>query len=424
MLQSLPLIHPPLKLFRYSEVCSTTSTEEDFIPRKAKIYPMPILYTKFQNTPTLREKIVIHGHKYLSKLSASGPGTSQVLKGIKKSQSLKFAPSFEYDPYLCDESYLDLLSKALMKLKHTKDLNLVIRRLDKSDELSKLTKQVKRLLKLYKLRLEAPRTKNMNDQALIEMGKMIGQCYSIQVLDHVTLNLEGITESAHLNCSKNGKRLIRLRHIKRAVQKTEIVENMCIDLKKVQPSIFRRVKIKTFDFNFGMPTGWLSMSTDLDSTSMLFLKALAWHQDLQSIRLRFTGNPAVLETMQVLSETVPKIKTLKRFSLEFLNSRITESEIFTVLQMIPQLTHIEEFTFKVLQYPNIEEACILCLTARLAKYPNFKKINLYFRRLALDDYAMEEMVNQIQSLNDIKCVEGKKSLYISRGMDAQSETSF
>jgi hypothetical protein len=157
MLQSFPLIHPPFKLFRYYEASSTASTEEDFIPRKAKIPPMPILYTKFQNSSTLREKFVIHGHKYVSKLSASGPGTSHALKGIKKSQNLKFAPSFEYDPYLCDESHLDLLSKALMKLKHTKDLNLVIRRLDKSDELSKLSKQVKRLLKLYKLRLEAPR---------------------------------------------------------------------------------------------------------------------------------------------------------------------------------------------------------------------------------------------------------------------------
>jgi len=385
---------------------------------------MPILYTKFQNNPSLRGKFVIHGHKYLSKVSASGAGTSQVLKGIKKSQNLKFAPSFEYDPYLCDESHIDLISKALTKLKHLKNINLVLRRLDKSDELSKMVVQVERLSKLYKLRLELPKTKNMNDQALMEVGRMIGKCYSIRVLDHVTLNLEGITEGAHLNCSKNAKRLIRLRHIKRVVQKTEILHNMCADLRKVQPSLFRRVKIQSFDFSFGMPTGWLSMSTDLDSTSMLFLRALAWHQELQSIRLQFTGNPAVLETMQTLSETVPKIKTLKRFSLEFLNSRVTESEMFAVVQMIPELTHIEEFTFKVLQYPNIEEACILCLTTRLSKYPNFKKINLYFRRLTLDDYGMEEMVNKIQSLNDMNCVQSKKSLYIYRGIDAQSESSF
>jgi len=413
MIQSLSVFHHPLKLPKYHEIPIQSLRQERLISiRKEKINPIPILHIKLQNSPIMREKFVIHGYKYFSKVSAAGQSTPQVLKGIKRSQNLKYIRNFEFDPYLCDESYIGLLSQALARLKHTKIIKMFIRRLNESEDLSRLIPQVARLSRLYQFGIELPKTKNINDQAMMGIGEMLGKCFSVQVLDIATLNLENISESAHLNCSKNSKRLIKVRHMRRTMQKTEILNDSCFRKKNISPSIFRRIQVQSIHLNLGMPTSWVSMSTELDATSMLFLKSLAWHLDLRSLSLRFTGNPIVLETLQILKETIPKIQSLRHFSLEFLNSRITESEMFEMVQMIPQLTHIEEFTFKVLQYPNVIEACILCLSNMLSKFPNFKKINLYFRRLSLDEYTMEEVVNKIQSFNGLSCVPGRNSLYI------------
>jgi len=413
MIQSLSVFHHPLKLPKYHEIPIQSPRQERLISiRKEKINPIPILHIKLQNSPIMREKFVIHGYKYFSKVSAAGQSTPQVLKGIKRSQNLKYIRNFEFDPYLCDESYIGLLSQALARLKHTKIIKMFIRRLNESEDLSRLIPQVARLSRLYQFGIELPKTKNINDQAMMGIGEMLGKCFSVQVLDIATLNLENISESAHLNCSKNSKRLIKVRHMRRTMQKTEILNDSCFRKKNISPSIFRRIQVKSIHLNLGMPTSWVSMSTELDATSMLFLKALAWHLDLKSLSLRFTGNPIVLETLQILKETIPKIQSLRHFSLEFLNSRITESEMFEMVQMVPQLTHVEEFTFKVLQYPNVIEACILCLSSMLSKFPNFKKINLYFRRLSLDEYTMEEVVNKIQSFNGLSCVPGRNSLYI------------
>jgi hypothetical protein len=416
MLQNPPFLHNSLKLVKYSEtLASPASTQEELIPSKQKIQPIPILHTKLQNNKNLKRKFIVHGHKYHANISASGTETSQVLYGIKRSSGLKFVRNFEFDPYLCDESHLDLLSKALTKLKYTKGINLVIRRLQKSDEVKKMTSNVIRLQRLERLRLELPRTQNINDQALMDFGNMISKCYSLKEIDNSTLNLENISESAHLKSSKKSKKLVHVRKIKRAMQKTEISNDIC-NFSSVQRSTFNRLHIQSIDLSFGIPTGWCSMSTEVDETAMLVLRTLAWHQELKSLKLQFTGNPAVFETMQVLGETIPKIQSLKRFSLELLNSKVTESEMFAMIQMIPNITQIEEFTFKVIQYPNVETAWILCLISKLSQFKNFKKINLYFRRMVIDEDKMREVVNRIQGFNEMSCIPSKNSLYIYKKM--------
>ena len=416
MLQNLPSLNNPLKQLKYTEgLASPASTQEESITHKPKIHPLPILYMKLQNNANLKKKFIVRGHKYHSKISASGIDTPQILKGIKGSRCLKSIRSFEFDSYLCDESHIDLLSKALTKLKQAKSINLVIRRLDKSAEIKKMTSQVRRLQRIEKFRLELPRTQNITDQALIDLGNMISKCYSIQEIDHSTLNLENITESAHLKSSKKSKKLVKVRHVKRVIQKSEILHDVC-NFKTVQKSVFSRLRVQSIDLRFGFPTGWLSMSTEHDESTMLILKTAAWHQELKSLKLQFSGNPTVLETMQILGETLPKVQSLRKFSLEFLNSRVTESEMFAMIQMIPSITQIEEFTFKVLQYPNVEIACILCLISRLSMFKNFKKINLYFRRLNIDEEEMRGVVNRIQSLDEINCVPSKNSLHIYKNI--------
>jgi len=116
--------------------------------------PIPIIYRKIQNDKRMREKLLAHGHKNFSKLSACGEDTPLTLGNIVKSNNIKYIRKLEFDPYLCEKSYIKPLGKALKKFREMQDINIVIRRLDYLNESNILEPYVIRLLKLRRIRLE------------------------------------------------------------------------------------------------------------------------------------------------------------------------------------------------------------------------------------------------------------------------------
>lgn len=58
----------------------------------------PMIYRKVQNNKAMRRKIVIHGNKYFSKLSACGEDTALTLGNIARCRSMKYIRKFEFDP--------------------------------------------------------------------------------------------------------------------------------------------------------------------------------------------------------------------------------------------------------------------------------------------------------------------------------------
>jgi len=76
---------------------------------------------------------------------------------MKKSQSIKFIRSFEFDPYLCEKSHIDDLRRVCPKIKETRRANFVIRRVNTPDELEIMSPFIARFLKIKALRIEFPK---------------------------------------------------------------------------------------------------------------------------------------------------------------------------------------------------------------------------------------------------------------------------
>jgi len=97
----------------------------------SKIAPIPMIYCKIQNDKKMRTRLTITGYKSFSKLSAAGEDSQTTLDNITKPHNvMRYIRKLEFDPYLCEKSYMKPLSKALRKFKDIRGLNLVIRRLD------------------------------------------------------------------------------------------------------------------------------------------------------------------------------------------------------------------------------------------------------------------------------------------------------
>jgi len=133
----------------------------------------------------MREKLFAHGHKNFWKLSACGEDSPLILGSIIKSNNIKYIRKLEFDPYLCEKSYIKPLSKVIKKFNSIQDINLVIRRLDYLDESDILGPYVVRLLKLRKMRIELAKIEKLGDAGMIKLAWMFGKLYVLRECEQV-----------------------------------------------------------------------------------------------------------------------------------------------------------------------------------------------------------------------------------------------
>jgi len=275
-------------------------------------------------------------------------------------------------------------------------------------------------VKLEKIRLELPRTNNINDQGVIKLAWMYGHCYSARRGEHVVVGLDQITDFAHMHFAKYGRKLVRCREMKKVVQKTTFlayddeVNEKIFQNKKIFKLPTRVKNVREIDISLSVPQGWVSMSTEVDETPLNNMKMISQFHNLVNIGFCFSGNPITLETMQVLCEILPQFKFLKRPNLELRNSRVSETEIMQFAQTLPTLKGIEQLTFKVIQFPNVSEGSIFYFIGTLSKLNNFKKFDIYFRRIDIAKEILQEIVERVALLNNVKCYHSQQSLHFKR----------
>jgi len=311
----------------------------------------PIIYRKIQNDKKIRSKLRISGYKYISKVSACGEDTPLTLTNISNSRCTKYIRKLEFDPYLCEKSHMKPLSKVVKKFKDLTELNIVIRRLDWMNESDILEPFVIRQLKLKKLRFELTKIENINDNGVIMMASMFGRLYSVQEFDELLIGLDQISPFADSHFAKYGRRLKNCRKLKKIIQKSSFMK---YDKRVIPLGFFKRMErypnFTEVDYHVSMPNGWLSMSTESDDGPIALMTVVGSQIYLQKLTARFTGNPVTLETMEKLSEILPKLKYLRCLAFEFLNSRMSENEIIIFAQTLPQLKSLERLRFKAIQY--------------------------------------------------------------------------
>jgi len=96
-----------------------------------KIKSIPLVYKKIEYNGSLKQicNLPLKGYKCISRVSASGEYTIEILNKIMQTSNLKLVRRLDFDPYLCEVSGLEHLYKALMKFKRfLLHLNISFRR--------------------------------------------------------------------------------------------------------------------------------------------------------------------------------------------------------------------------------------------------------------------------------------------------------
>jgi len=223
---------------------------------------------------------------------------------------------------------------------------------------------------------------------------------------------------ANMHFKKYGSKMIHCKKFKKIIQKANLMDKSGIHSQACDEGWLRKLReckqFKEMDFHISIPQGWLSMSTDVDEEAALRMKMIASQVRLEKLYIHFSGNPVPLESIQGLSEALPRLNSLRSFGLDFMNSRMSETEVVMFAQLLPQLKSLERLKFKIIQYPNVSEGCIYYLLNVISKLPNIKHLEIYFRRFDTTSEMVQELVKRINSLDNILCCRSKHSLSFTR----------
>jgi len=394
-------------------------------PSSSKISPIRIVYKKVQNDKKMRTRLGVNGYKSFSKLSACGEDTSLTLGNFIKSRNIKYIRKFEFDPYLCEKSHIKLLGKAITKLKGIQDFNLVLRRLDYMNESNLLEPVIARMNKLTRFRLELNRLENLHDEGFIALARAFGRLYSLRECEQNFVGMDHLSNYANIHFALYGSKLRLCKKCKKLMQRGALGTKNDKSRQVIQEKIIGKLKwinnCKEISLSVSTTQGWLSMSTDVDESAAKHMRMISHQRSLEKLNLYWTGNPIALETIQELAAGFPNFQHLRSFGLEFLNSRLSETEVVLFAQALPQLKVLERLQFKVIQYPNVSEGCVFYLMSIISKLANIKHFDIYFRRFDTSDEMVQELINRIKLLGNIHCELSKQSLYFYRRDEGSSK---
>jgi len=235
------------------------SSSEFFVKKSSSvnISPIPIIYRKIQNDKKIRSKLRVSGYKYISKVSACGEDTPLTLHNISKSGCTKYIRKLEFDPYLCEMSHMEPLSRVIKKFKDLTELNIVIRRLDWMNQSNILEPFVIRELKLKKLRFELAKIEKIDDNGVIKLASMFGRLYSVEAFDEYLIGLDQISPFADSHFAKYGRRLKNCRKLKKIIQKSSFMK---YDTRVIKIGFFKSLErypnFTDVDYHVSMPQGW------------------------------------------------------------------------------------------------------------------------------------------------------------------------
>jgi len=303
----------------------------------------PLIYNRTQSPSHIEKK---YANKLFSKILVSGQNTLTTLEKVQKSPYIRFVGSFEFDPYLCDESGIKPLSKILKKLKLTKSLNLVIRRVKKINESDSIAPYIHRILRMKKLRIEFPSTLNVDKHGIRSISLSLAKCQSLKELEVHLITMPHLSQSM---IAEFIKRLRKISQIEKLTLKTwpiYSVKNEFTDMKMHFPIL---PKLKTFHYTQGAQNGWTCLTGDSGEFLSFYIHSFAKAINPVSFYYRFDGYVVTTEAILALIEVLPKFSKLRHFTLEIDYCKLSEFDVMLFGDGISKCTQIEHLTFKFIQ---------------------------------------------------------------------------
>jgi len=403
------------------QTTASDSIEDRILTNLHKPSPIPIFRKDILNSCKLKERFQIKGHKLFAKLSISGPETKRILKDVEKSKTIKFVKSFEFDPYLCEHSYITDLRRVCHKIKRAKRINLTIRRMDTSDELEKLGPFMARFTRIESIRLEFPSTPDIGDNGLMELYKGISKCSFIKTLEWIHVNMPEPSQRLSNVGSIYLSRLRLLENIKvySTLKKGAIRDEISHQPKKKS---VKSSRIKSIDVAASATGQWANMGIEMDQTVKDIKKHLEIYPNFKIMKIKSMKIPANYDAFLIFFTVMSHFPSLQHLDWEFLNCQISDFELIAIAQGLPKVQQLKSFSLKVIQNSMLSEDCIEKVASVISRLDNFSKFDLYFSKLSLHPQAIKELGKRIESSGNVRCSCSKISLHIYKTNNESDST--
>jgi len=370
------------------------------------------------NSSRLRQRIQIDGDKFFAKLPAAGPETSKILHSIRKSRYVKSVQKFEFDPYLCDRSEINHLRKICHKLKDIAWLNLVLRRVDFPSEIETLAPFVSRFSRLRSIRIELPRTQNIDENGFIQLYKAIGSCSHLRSCEWRAIEMPERSKrlmKAWENYMSRPKWLQSMKFYE-TLQKGALKNSNAGELK--MPDKIRDPQLRSLDVTLSSAGEWANKENmTKEKEEQILTKVLKIFQHLEKVSFHIIKTITNFEETIALFGIFALVPTLSHVEYEYLNCQISDMDVLAFAHSLTKITHLKSFSLKVIQKPGITEDCIEKLGSVLSKLDHLPKFDVYFRRLGFHPRAIKDLGRRIETFGNIQCSCCKESIHLYRRND-------
>jgi len=351
---------------------------------QSKIQPISIIRKSLPNSPKIRAKLGVNAYKNFSKVSASGPHSLQILQKIKKSSNSKIAYTFEFDPYLCDESCLTELVTVLKKIKTIKKLSLTIRRLNHFNEFNNIRAIcliLSKLLRLRKLRIELPSTSNIAEIHILTIYRALKKCYTLKSLEWVIVESPLLSEEYFQIFLLLMRKLRKLEYYKDYMTTKDGIPNndYSFNSNKIN-NIPKRPQLKHLDLMHSAPKEWSSMADHGDDNHDFLIQYFSSYPGLESYKLKLVKTSFQSQDMLLLSKCFVSFVNLRHFDIEFLNCEIDDLKFGICMYSLSQIPQLKYIRFKIIQKTQISIDYIEKSIEKVSNMINLEKFDFYFRK--------------------------------------------
>jgi len=269
---------------------------------------------------------------------------------------------------------------------------------------------IPKLNRLTNLRLEFARTEKVSNKDLLSIAKACPRCYILKSLDLIFVWLMEVGQEGYSQFIKRFGRLKKLEHLKFYPLSFYQPSNEFTDLEVKYP----KLPVKSFHVRNAAKTGWTSMTDGQGEFLPKYIRSFG--EGINPIKFSYTLHkfPVSIEALQALSEVLPKLTNTKEVFITLDNCKLSEVEIFVVVEGIMRAPQIEQLTFKVIEYSHLDPEFIFEMVSSLSSLSFLKKLNLLFRKLKYSRQENASLSDRISSLPGIKSHFGKESLYVQK----------
>jgi len=402
----------PLKAMRcHFPAYAKTSTPQCTLSSSNMIKPLPLLRTKLTKRLDLNKKLNIHGYKHFSQVAATGEQSVLLLDDIKRSTCLKFISDFEFDPYLCDVSGLQSLSQVLKKLKLTKKLNIIIRRIQRKHETDLVTPWLPRINHMVKFRIEFPSTPGIIGEDLVRLARWLEKCLLLKVLRARFNSMPLLDQRGFRAFTPAFHKLKNLEELHYWKVTFFTPQNECRDT----PHNFQKIsKLKKFVLKSGAQSSWTSMTEGAGVFLPSLWRSMKGNINPKYLNLSYYKYTVSTEALEALGEVLWQLSEVREFSLQFANCTMGELELAILAEGLIKCKQIEDFSFKYIEKAAISCETIIQFIDFVAKFSSFKKLNFFFRKVTISEWEEAELSKWLIGIENMEYVLTRNSLHIYR----------